>query len=129
MAGGSLKERIRQRAEDEAKALTAEAEKQADEIVAQAKAKADREREAILAQAEQDAGERKRRILAMAAMEARRQELRTKEEIINNAFSLALQQLHELPADEYQQLLGPIMIDAVETGTEQVVVAPHDKGA
>ncbi|HHT72060.1 MAG: V-type ATP synthase subunit E family protein [bacterium] len=128
MAGvEALKERIRQRAEDEAKALTAEAEKQADEIVAQAKAKADREREAILAQAEQDAGERKRRILAMAAMEARRQELRTKEEIINNAFSLALQQLRELPADEYQQLLGPIMIDAVETGTEQVVVAPHDK--
>jgi V/A-type H+-transporting ATPase subunit E len=125
MAGvEALKERIRQRAEEEAKALTAEAEKQADEIWPRPRLKPSRERARLFwLRPRQDAGERKRRILAMAAMEARRQELRTKEEIIDNAFSLALQQLRELPADEYQQLLGPIMIDAVETGTEQVVVA------
>jgi V/A-type H+-transporting ATPase subunit E len=128
MAGvEALNERIRQRAEEEAQMIIAEANSQAADILAQAKEKAANERQAILAQAEQDAGERRRRILAMAAMEARRQELGTKEEIIDNAFSLALKQLRELPAEEYRRLLAPIMIEAAETGTEQVVVAAHDK--
>ena len=128
MAGvEALNERIRQRAQEEAQTIVAEANKQAADILAQAKAKAANERQAILAQAKQDAGERRRRILAMAAMEARRQELGTKEEIIDNAFSLALKQLRKLPAEEYRQLLAPIMIEAAETGTEQVVVAAHDK--
>lgn len=128
MAGvEALKERIRQRAEEEAQSVTAEAQKQAADILAKAKAKADRERAAILAKAEQDAAERKRRALAVAAMQARRQELKTKEELVDEAFTLAMQQLRQLPAERYQQLLKPIMLAAVETGTEQVVVAPHDK--
>jgi V/A-type H+-transporting ATPase subunit E len=128
MAGvEALKKRIHQRAEEEAQAVKAEAQTQADEILAKAKAKAEGEQAAIAAKAEQDAGERRRRVLAVAAMQARREELKTKEELIDKAFALALQQLRELPADKYQQLLRPIIVNAVETGTEQVVVAPHDK--
>ncbi|NMA54872.1 MAG: hypothetical protein GX952_02930 [Firmicutes bacterium] len=128
MAGvEALRERIRQRAEEEAKAIETEAEHQAKDILIRARAEADQQREAIIAQAKQDAQERKRRILAMAAMEARRQELKTKEEIIDEAFAAALKQLRELPAAKYRQLLKPIMVEAALTGTEQVVIAPHDR--
>ncbi|MGI6128521.1 MAG: V-type ATP synthase subunit E [bacterium] len=122
----ALKERIRQRAKEEAQAVIAEAEKQAAEIIAKAKARAEKERADILAAAEREADERKRRTLAMAAMRSRRQELKTKEELIDEAFSLAIQKLQQLPADKYQQLLKPILLAAVETGTEQVVIADHD---
>ena len=89
MAGvEALKEfRIRQRAEDEAKALTAEAEKQADETQAQAMP-ADREREAGLAKPNKMPAKEKGEFWPWLP-EARRQELRTKEEIINNAFLYA----------------------------------------
>ncbi|NLG86749.1 MAG: hypothetical protein GX489_05985 [Firmicutes bacterium] len=128
MAGvEALQERIRQRAEEEAQAVKAEAQKQAADIIAKAKAKAERERAAILAKAKEDASERKRRTLAVAAMQARRLELKAKEELIDEAFSLALKKLRQLPAEKYQQLLMPILLSAVETGTEQVIVAPHDK--
>lgn len=128
MAGvEALQERIRQRAEEEAQAVKAEAQKQAADIIAKAKAKAERERAAILAKAKEDASERKRRTLAVAAMQARRLELKAKEELIDEAFSLAIKNLRQLPEEKYQQLLMPILLSAVETGTEQVIVAPHDK--
>ena len=123
----ALKERIRQRAEEEAQAITAEAEKQAAETMTKAQATAEKERADILAAAETEAGERKRRALAMAAMQARRQELKTKEELIDEAFDLAIQNLQQLPADKYQELIKPLILGAVETGTELVVVGEQDK--
>ncbi len=128
MAGvEALQERIRQRAEEEAQAVKAEAQNQAADIIAKAKAKAERERAAILAKAKENASERKRRTLAVAAMQARRLELKAKEELIDEAFSLAIKNLRQLPEEKYQQLLMPILLSAVETGTEQVILAPHDK--
>lgn len=123
----ALKERIRQRANEEAQGFIAEAEQLAAETMAKATAKAEKERADILAAAESEAGERKRRTLAMAAMQARRLELKVKEEIIDEAFALAVDNLKQLPAEKYQELIRPMLLAAVETGVERVVIAPEDK--
>ncbi|HHY92953.1 MAG TPA: hypothetical protein GX511_06390 [Firmicutes bacterium] len=128
MAGvEALAERIRQRAEAEAEEVKREARERAEGILARARARAEKEREAILARAQAEAAERKRRLLAKAEMEARQEELRAKDELVDKAFQLALKELRELPAAKYQALLLPLLVQAAETGEEEVIVAPHDR--
>jgi V/A-type H+-transporting ATPase subunit E len=123
----ALAQRIRSRAEAEAEEVKAAARRQAEDLLARARARAEKEREAILARARTEAAERKRRLLAKAEMEARQEELRAKDELVDKAFELALKELRELPAAEYQALLRPLLVVAAETGEEEVIVAPHDR--
>lgn len=128
MAGvEALAQRIRERAQREAEEVKAQARQQAEAVLEKARSRAKKEREAILARAQADAAEKKRRLIATAEMEARQEELRAKDELVDKAFQLALKQLKELPASDYQAIILPLLVAAVETGQEEVIVAPHDR--
>lgn len=79
--------------------------------------------EALVAKAAED---EKAHILAQARMEAAKAYLAEKAAILDEVFARAKQRLAELPDHEYRELMARLMVEAVETGDEEVVVGANE---
>ncbi len=124
-------EKITQRMEDDAQreineVLTA-ARAQADEITRRSREQADRESAAIVARGESAAAEREKRLESMAEMESRKLVLSAKQEVLDEAFSMALEKLCTLPDEEYIELLAALAVKAARTGREKVIFSQKDR--
>jgi len=76
----------------------------------------------------QKAGEdEKSHILAAARMDIAKEFLAEKRKILDEVFEQAHQQLQNLPDDEYRALIKKLILDAVETGDEEVVIDTKEK--
>jgi len=76
----------------------------------------------------QKAGEdEKSHILAAARMNIAKEYLAEKRKILDEVFEQARQQLSNLPDDEYRALIKKLLLDAVETGDEEVVVDTNEQ--
>ena len=116
-------------AKGEADRLRAETDRKVAELHARAESQAAQESAAILAKGERAAKERLERLSSAAAMETRKLELAAKQEVLEQAFQLALDDLCALPAEQYQQLLVALLKKASTTGREQVIFSPKDRQA
>ena len=116
-------------AKGEADRLRAETDRKVAELHARAESQAEQESAAILAKGERAAKERLERLSSAAAMETRKLELAAKQEVLGQAFQLALDDLCALPAEQYQQLLVALLKKASTTGREQVIFSPKDRPA
>ena len=116
-------------AKGEADRLRAETDRKVAELHAQAESQAAQESAAILAKGERAAKERLERLSSAAAMETRKLELAAKQEVLEQAFQLALDDLCALPEKEYLQLLVALLKKASSTGREQVIFSPKDRQA
>ena len=94
-------------------AAQAEAEKITAEYQAQAKAEADD----ILARGEKAAAERGERLASVAQLECRKEVLRAKQEVVEEAFQLAMKKLTQLPQEKCVALLADLAA-AAETSDE-----------
>jgi V/A-type H+-transporting ATPase subunit E len=65
-------------------------------------------------------------ILAAARMDIAKQLLAEKRKILDEVFEQARQQLQNLPEQEYRSLCTKLMLEAVETGDEEVIVDEKD---
>ncbi len=75
----------------------------------------------------QQAGEDKNsHILAAARMNIAKEYLAEKRKIFDEVFGQARQQLQNLPDEEYQALIKKLLLEAVETGDEEVVVDTNE---
>ena len=124
-------EKITQRMEDDARRdineiLTA-ARAQADEITRRCREQADRESAAITARGESAAAEREKRLESMAEMESRKLVLAAKQEVLDEAFTMALEKLCTLPDEEYIELLAALAVKAARTGREKVIFSQKDR--
>ena len=124
-------EKITQRMEDDAQreineVLTA-ARAQAEEIARRSREQADRESAAIAARGESAAAEREKRLESMAEMESRKLVLATKQEVLDEAFTMALEKLCTLPDEEYIELLAALAVKAARTGREKVIFSQKDR--
>ena len=124
-------EKITQRMEDDARRdineiLTA-ARAQADEITRRCREQADRESAAITARGESAAAEREKRLESMAEMESRKLVLAAKQEVLDEAFTMALEKLCTLPDEEYIELLAALAVKAARTGREKVIFSRKDR--
>lgn len=119
--------KITQDAQEEIARLTAETDAKAAEIAAQAQAQADKEAADILARGEKAAAERKERLSSAAQMETRKLTLAAKQEVLGEAFDLALEKLCSLPEKEYIDLLTKLALEATTTGKEQLVFSAKDR--
>lgn len=72
------------------------------------------------------AEEKEARILADARMQIAKQMLTEKREILDNIFEDAEKQLKKLPDEEYKNLMTKLMLKAVQTGTEEVVIGKNE---
>ena len=76
----------------------------------------------------QKAGEdKKAHLLAAARMDIAKDYLAEKRKILDEVFAQARQKLQNLPDGEYCKLMTRLMLDAVETGDEEVVIDNNEK--
>jgi len=68
----------------------------------------------------------KSHILAAARMNIAKEYLAEKRRILDEVFEQAKQQLQNLPDDEYKSLIKKLLLDAVETGDEEVIVDTNE---
>ena len=119
--------KIAQDARDEVRRVQEEAGAQAQAALAEARAQADRERASILDRGRRAAGERLERLTSAAGMERRKLELAARQEVVGEAFDLALEKLCALPEEEYVKLLTALVLEASSTGREQLIFSPRDR--
>jgi V/A-type H+-transporting ATPase subunit E len=115
----------------DAKVEAEKIKKQADEKQAADQAKLDQQLNDYKKQtqglAEKAAKDKKLHLLAAARMDIAKQFLEEKGEIIDEVFDQARTKLQNLPDDEYTRLMTKLMMEAVETGDEEVIVGKNEK--
>ena len=107
--------------------LTAQTDEKVRSIGEAAKAQADKESADTLARGRKAADERLERLKSAAQMETRKLALGAKQEVLGEAFDLALEKLCSLPDPEYIELLTRLAVEASSTGREQLVFSPKDR--
>ena len=65
-------------------------------------------------------------IMAAARMDIAKQLLTEKRKILDEVFEQARQQLQNLPEHDYRSLCNKLMLEAVETGDEEVIIDKKD---
>ncbi|MCC2259887.1 V-type ATP synthase subunit E family protein [Intestinimonas aquisgranensis] len=104
-----------------------QARAQAQEIETRYASQAEAQAEAIRRKGEQDAALRQERLVDVARLEARKTLLAAKQDMVGQAFDLALKKLLELPDQEYIALLAKLAVAASRTGREQVIFSQKDR--
>ncbi|MCD8086307.1 MAG: V-type ATP synthase subunit E [Clostridiales bacterium] len=117
-----ITQRIDADAQAEVNAILSKAQAQADETAARYQAQAEQVSAEVLAKGEADAKEREERLCSAAEMQARQQLLKTRQEMLDEAFRLALEKLQTLPPAEMTELLAKLAAQASSSGREQVVL-------
>jgi len=76
--------------------------------------------------AEKRAADEKLHILAAARMDIAKHLLAEKRKILDDVFEQARGQLKELPDDDYRKLMTKLMLEALESGDEEVIVDKNE---
>ncbi len=121
--------KIAQDAQAEISRLMAEADEKVGAIQAEARAQAQREAAEIEARGRSAADERLERLSSASQMERRKLELAAKQEVLGEAFALALEKLCTLPEKEYISLLAKLALEASSSGKEQLIFSKKDRAA
>ena len=119
--------KIAQDAREEVARLAAETDEKIRVIQADAAAQAKRESDDILEKGRTAAAERLERLTSASQMERRKLELAAKQEVLGEAFNLALEKLCALPEKEYIDLLTKLVLEASASGREQVIFSQKDR--
>lgn len=117
--------------------IMADAKGEADKIMKQAAEKEAAEQAALAGQldeynkqtqilADKAGQDEKAHILATARMETAKEYLAEKRKILDEVFKQARQRLLSLPDDQYRGLVAKLMLEAVETGEEEILVDGKD---
>ena len=119
--------RIGADAQQEIDALLAQTNVQVQEIAAEYEAKAARAAKEILDKGEQDAAVREERLVSAARMDARKAMLAQQQALMDQAFRQALDDLLNLPDKDYVALVASLIVEASQTGREEVVFSQKDR--
>lgn len=82
---------------------------------------------ALTEQSEKAAAEREERLKSAAEMDARKTILQAKQEMVDEAYTLALDKLCKLPEDEKAALLADLLVRASSTGSEEALFSEADR--
>ncbi len=119
--------RIRGDAQAEAEHILAQARDQEREIKEQYALQAQREAQAILEMGRRNAARREEQLDSAAHLECRKAVLAAKQEMVDEAFQLALEKLREMPREDYVALLARLAAQASFTGREALIFSPADR--
>jgi len=119
--------KIIQDSEAEITALLTQTEEKVRAVGEAAQAQADKESAEALARGKRAAQERLERLQSAAQMETRKLKLAAKQEVVGEAFDLALEKLFTLPEQEYIALLTNLVLEASSTGREQLIFSARDR--
>ena len=119
--------RIAENADQEAKTLLQRAEKEAAEIRAGYEATAESEYAETVRKGKADAEDRIVRLQGVAQLEGRKLQLAAKQEMLDKAFDAALEQLLNLPENDYVALLAKLAVEGSSTGAEALIFSVKDR--
>ena len=119
--------KIAQDAQAEIDKLMAETGEKAQAIQVNAAAQAQQEANEIVEKGRMAASERLERLSSAAQMERRKLELTAKQEVLGEAFDLALKKLCSLPEKEYIALLTKLALKASSSGKELLIFSKKDR--
>ena len=121
--------RIAQDAQAEISRLTAETEEKVQAVLTNAAAQAQQEANETVEKGRMAASERLERLNSASQMERRKLELAARQEVLGEAFALALEKLCTLPEQEYIALLTKLALEASSSGKEQLILSQKDRAA
>lgn len=128
MAGvEKIKEKILQDCESTVSSILEAAKKQAEAVINKAQLQADEKAELIGKKAINDSFEKVRIANSMAELEMRKSKLLTKQNIIDEVFGKVLDRLSSLDGAEYENVIFSMLLSAIETGDEEVVLSGNRK--
>ena len=119
--------KIAQDAQAEIDRLMAETEEKVRAVRANAEHQAQQEANEIVEKGRMAAAERLERLSSAAQMERRKLELAAKQEVLGEAFALALEKLCTLPEQEYIALLTKLALKASSSGRERLIFSQKDR--
>jgi V/A-type H+-transporting ATPase subunit E len=115
----------------DAKAEAQKIKNETDAKLAQKRAEVDKQLDEYRKQTEtlaQKAGENARQqVLSTARMELAKEYLAEKTKLLDEVFAEAQRRLDQMADDEYRNLVAKQMLDAVETGDEEVIIDTNEK--
>ena len=124
-------EKITQRLDTETQAeidrVLDQAKDAAAQAVARYQAQADREAADRKARNEKAAAEREERLVSVAQMEARKVTLGAKQEMVEQAFDLALRKLCEMPDERYIATAAGLLAEAAPDGKGTVIFSEQER--
>lgn len=123
-----IKNKILEDAKAKAQAILEQANREAEVILAEAFKTAEKNTADALKLAEAEGAEVHRRLIAVAGLEGRKEILRAKQEVVDNAFKQAMNKISNLPDAEYQELLENMIVDAASSGNGEILLSQKDSG-
>lgn len=120
-------QRIREDSQAEIDRILDAACKEADEILERARAQAEAEKADLTARNEKAAAEREERLVSVAQMEARQVKLAAKQELVDQAYALALKKLCDMPNEDYISVVAELLVKAAPDGRGEVIFSPADR--
>ena len=127
MALEGILEKITKNAEEKARATKEEGRLKRREIVSKAESRAKEISERIIEEAEEKAELERRRSSVSAELERRKEVLREKQKLLEDCFRAALEQLMNLPIEEYHALIRKMLMNLVSSGDEHLLISPEDE--
>ena len=86
-----------------------------------------REERELSAKNAKAADQREERLVSTAQMEARKVILAAKQDVVEEAYALALEKLCTMPEDKYITVLSDLLVQASASGTEEAVFSAKDR--
>ena len=115
--------RIIEDAEREIAQMRQENKKRINALTAEAQSAAEQESLELLTRGRR--AERRERLSSSAAVECRKMELAAKQELLNEAFAAAVEELCHLPREKYLALIASLAAEVAEGG-EKMILSPQD---
>lgn len=123
-----IKNKILEDANSKALAIEEQAKREAKDILADAAKTAESKSAQILKSAENESAEVYRRLISIGGLEGRKEILRAKQEVVDNAFKVAMNKVVNLPDAQYQELLEAMIVDAASDSNGEILISKKDAG-
>ena len=114
-------------AKAETDALLEKARQEAAAVAARYQAQADKEAADLAARNERLAAEREERLISAAQMEARKTVLAAKQAVMEETYAKALEKLRNLPEARYVEVLTELLLQAAPHGVGEVLFSAQDR--
>lgn len=122
-----LVDSILEEARREAEELREQGRTAAEEVKAKYQARSEELHQELLSQAEKRAKETKEREKIQAQLGTRRELLEMKGKFIDRVFKMAESRLSEMDRKSYESFMEGLLLRAVETGTEELLLSARDR--
>lgn len=123
----NIKKRILEDAQTQAKITIDKAQNDAAIIIEAAIKDANEKKELMIEKANSEALQVQKRLKAVAELESRKKRLKAKQDIVEEAFSKAVERLNNMGDIEYQSIISEMILNSVESGKEEIVLSSRDQ--